>query len=83
MSWDRNFYTKFFTTLNSKNKIASLQIVTIEKPELTSLLILYIHGKQSEISKMSNKRVGLLLTNNVCIESSVHNSHCTKNEDFH
>ena len=29
---------KFFTTLNSKNIIATLHMVTIEKPELTLLL---------------------------------------------
>ena len=34
---------KFFTTPNSKNIIATLCIVTIEKAELTFLLILYSH----------------------------------------
>ena len=34
---------KFFTTPNSKNVIATLRIVTIEKAELTFLLILYFH----------------------------------------
>ena len=32
---------EFFTTPNSKNIIATLHIVTIEKSELTFLLILY------------------------------------------
>ena len=35
---------KFFTTPNSKNIIATLRIVTIEKSELTFLLILYFHS---------------------------------------
>ena len=35
---------KFFTTPNSKNIIATLRIVTIEKSELAFLLILYFHG---------------------------------------
>ena len=35
---------EFFTTPNSKNIIATLRIVTIEKSELTFLLILYFHG---------------------------------------
>ena len=34
----------FFTTPNSKNIIATLRIVTIEKSELTFLLVLYFHG---------------------------------------
>ena len=46
-----NFCMKFFTTSNSKNKIATLRIVTIEKSELTLLLILHIHGvrKKSDL----------------------------------
>ena len=36
---------KFFTIPNSKNIIATLHILTIEKPELTFLLILYFHDK--------------------------------------
>ena len=35
---------EFFTTPNSKKIIATLHIVTIEKSELTFLLILYFHG---------------------------------------
>ena len=35
---------KFFTTPNSKYIIATLRLVTIEKSELTFLLILYFHG---------------------------------------
>ena len=35
---------KFYTTPNSKNIIATLGIVTIEKSELTFLLIIYFHG---------------------------------------
>ena len=34
---------KFLTTPNSKNIIATLRIATIEKYELTFLLILYFH----------------------------------------
>ena len=34
---------KIFTTPNSKKVIATLRIVTIEKSELTFLLILYFH----------------------------------------
>ena len=34
---------EFFTTPNSKKVIATLRIVTIEKSELTFLLILYFH----------------------------------------
>ena len=34
----------FFTTPNSKNVIATLRIVTIEKSELTFLLVLYFYG---------------------------------------
>ena len=35
---------KFFTTPNSKNIIATLRIVTIEKSVLAFLLILYFHA---------------------------------------
>ena len=34
----------FFATPNSKNIIATLRIVTIEKSELTLLLVLYFHS---------------------------------------
>ena len=36
---------EFFTTPNSKKIIATLRIVTIEKSELTFLLMLYFHVK--------------------------------------
>ena len=39
---------KFFTTPNSKNVIATLRIVTIEKSELTFLLVLYFYGLMKE-----------------------------------
>ena len=39
---------KFFTTPNSKNIIATLHIVTIEKSELTFLLILYFHDYDND-----------------------------------
>ena len=39
---------EFFTTPNSKNIIATLRIVTIEKSESTFLLILYFHGLVNE-----------------------------------
>ena len=39
----QNFCLKFFTTPSSKNIIATLRIVTIEKHELT-FLILYFHA---------------------------------------
>ena len=39
---------KFFTTSNSKNIIATLRIVTIEKSELAFLLILYFHDMYYE-----------------------------------
>ena len=35
---------KLFKTLNSKNTIATLQMIKIEKSELIFLLILYFHG---------------------------------------
>ena len=35
----------FFTTHNSKNAIATLRIVTVEKSELTFVLILYFHAQ--------------------------------------
>ena len=41
---------KFFTTPNSKNIIATLRIVTIEKSELTFLLILYFHDEIKAVS---------------------------------
>ena len=37
------FFIKFFMSPNSKSVIAALCIVTIEKSELTSFLILYFH----------------------------------------
>ena len=40
VSWDKNFSTKLFTALNSKKLIATLPIVTTEKPELTFRLLL-------------------------------------------
>ena len=39
----RMFASKFFTTPNSKNIIATLCIVTVEISELTCLLILHFH----------------------------------------
>ena len=44
---------KFFTTPNSKNIIATLRIVTIEKSELTFLLILYFH----DMKKTKNTQI--------------------------
>ena len=41
---------EFFTTPNSKNIIATLRIVTIEKSELTFLLISYFHGRPGYIT---------------------------------
>ena len=38
---------EFFTTPNSKNVIATLRIITIEKSELTFLLILYFHDQMN------------------------------------
>ena len=38
------FCITFFMSPNSKSVIAALCIVTIEKSELTSFLILYFHG---------------------------------------
>ena len=38
------FFIKFFMSPNPKSVIAALCIVTIEKSELTSFLILYFHG---------------------------------------
>ena len=43
VSYDQNFCMKFFTTPNSKDIIATLRKVTIEKSKLTFLLILYFH----------------------------------------
>ena len=42
---------EFFTTPNSKNIIAALRIVTIEKSELTFLLIMYFHEQSESIIK--------------------------------
>ena len=44
VSCDINFCMKFFTTSNSRKIIATLRIVTIEKSELTFLLILSFYG---------------------------------------
>ena len=41
--WNWNFYIKLFTSLNSKNIIASLRIVTVKISELTLFLILNFH----------------------------------------
>ena len=49
----------FFTTPNSKNVIAILRIVTIEKCELTFLLVLYFHGLSQGMDK---KPISILLT---------------------
>ena len=40
-----NSCIKFFTTPNSKNIIATLRTVAVEKFELTFLIILYFHGR--------------------------------------
>ena len=44
VSCDYIFCMNFFTTFNSKSIIAALRIVTIEKSELTFLLVLYFHN---------------------------------------
>ena len=41
----QNFCMEFFTTPRSKNIIATLRIVRIEKSELTFLLMLYLHDQ--------------------------------------
>ena len=46
MSYNWNFCMNFFKTPSSKNVIASVRIVTIERSELTSLLILHFHVKK-------------------------------------
>ena len=40
---------EFFTPPNSKNIIATLRIVPIEKSELTFLLILYFHDQRQKL----------------------------------
>ena len=50
VSYDINFCLEFFTTANSKNIIATLLVVTIEKSELAFLLILYFHGVTLQIN---------------------------------
>ena len=51
VSCDYNFYIKFFTTVNPKEKIsATLPIVTTEKPELTFSYIFSWHSSLYHIS---------------------------------
>ena len=40
---------EFFTTPNSKNIIATLRIVRIEKSELTFALMLYLHDQTLKV----------------------------------
>ena len=61
----------FFTTPNSKNVIATLRIVTIEKSELTFLLVLYFYGFTDQESPknfiaFSDKCILLILIFNSC-----------------
>ena len=48
---------EFFTTPNSKNIIATLRIVTIEKSELTFLLILYFHALNFKVHQVAYIRI--------------------------
>ena len=43
---------EFFTTPNSKNIIATLRIVAIEKSQLAFLLILYFHAESYRFVKV-------------------------------
>ena len=63
----------FFTTPNSKNVIATLRIVTIEKSELTFLLVLYFYGftdqeSPKKLIAFSDKCILLILNFNSCIK---------------
>ena len=50
---------KFFTTPNSKNIISTLCIVTIEKPELTFLLMFYFYDNAKFLFHMVADRLYL------------------------
>ena len=74
---------KFFTTSNSKNIIATLRMVTIEKSELTFLLILYFHGQiiyQMKKGFNSNLQNTFSLKANFRCETAVR--HIIKMEQF-
>ena len=62
---------EIFTIPNSKNIIATLRIVTIEKSELTFLLVLYFYGFTDQESPknfiaFSDKCILLILIFNSC-----------------
>ena len=50
---------KFFTTPNSKNIIAILCIVTIEKSELTFFLTLYFHDLMNIIKNLEFRKANM------------------------
>ena len=50
---------KFFTTPNSKNIIAILRIVTIEKSELTFFLTLYFHDLMNIIKNLEFRKANM------------------------
>ena len=52
---------KFFTTSNSNNIIATLRIVTIEKSELTFLLIYYISMDRETFATKDDSKQGMTI----------------------
>ena len=52
---------KFFTTSNSNNIIATLRIVTIEKSELTFLLIYYISMDTETFATKDDSKQGMTI----------------------
>ena len=50
---------EFFTTPNSKNIIAILRIVTIEKSELTFFLTLYFHDLMNIIKNLEFRKANM------------------------
>ena len=61
----KDICVKFFTTPNSKNIFATLGIVTIEKSELTFLLMLYFHNNALRFNSEADH--WLFLTQGRCI----------------
>ena len=61
---------KFFTTPNSKNITATLRIVTIEKSELTFLLLLYFYDFQNKSAHNLETLEGFHKKNATLLETS-------------
>ena len=61
---------KFFTTPNSKNIIVTLRIVTIEKSELTFLLLFYFYDFQNKSAHYLETLGGFHKNNATLLETS-------------